>query len=79
AFLPTALFNYLGDKLAGTSLKVLHVGGESLNPLAQLPVETLFNQYGPTEATVCATQKTVLPNDVSIGAPISNTQLYVLD
>ncbi|MDO6706799.1 phosphopantetheine-binding protein, partial [Photobacterium sp. 1_MG-2023] len=53
--------------------------GESLNPLAQLPVETLFNQYGPTEATVCATQKTVLPNDVSIGKPISNTQLYVLD
>ncbi|WP_249199463.1 amino acid adenylation domain-containing protein [Photobacterium sp. GJ3] len=79
AFLPTALFNYLGDKLAGTALKVLHVGGESLNPLAQLPVETLFNQYGPTEATVCATQKAVLPNDVSIGKPISNTQLYVLD
>jgi amino acid adenylation domain-containing protein len=40
-----------------------------------------FNAYGPTEATVCATiaECTDTQNQLSIGRPIANTQVYILD
>ena len=40
-----------------------------------------FNAYGPTEASVCATIAKCTPNDqkLSIGRPIANTQIYILD
>ncbi|SIO25198.1 amino acid adenylation domain-containing protein [Singulisphaera sp. GP187] len=47
-----------------------------------LPATDLFNEYGPTEATVwctvhlCDHQETGI---VPIGRPIANTQIYVLD
>ncbi|MEH2050562.1 amino acid adenylation domain-containing protein [Nostoc sp.] len=40
-----------------------------------------FNAYGPTEASVCATTAKCTPLDqkISIGRPIDNTQIYILD
>ncbi|MEH1827041.1 MAG: amino acid adenylation domain-containing protein [Nostoc sp.] len=40
-----------------------------------------FNAYGPTEASVCATTAKCTPLDqkISIGRPIANTQIYILD
>ncbi len=40
-----------------------------------------FNAYGPTETTVCATIAKCTPLDekISIGRPIANTQVYILD
>ncbi len=41
----------------------------------------MINGYGPTETTVCATMSEPLSGQLSppIGAPIQNTQVYVLD
>jgi amino acid adenylation domain-containing protein/non-ribosomal peptide synthase protein (TIGR01720 family) len=40
-----------------------------------------FNAYGPTEASVCGaiTKCTPLDQKISIGRPIANTQIYILD
>jgi amino acid adenylation domain-containing protein/non-ribosomal peptide synthase protein (TIGR01720 family) len=40
-----------------------------------------FNAYGPTEASVCAATAKCTPLDqkISIGRPIDNTQIYILD
>lgn len=60
-------------------------GGEPLPPsLADelLPsVSELWNMYGPTETTVWSTCKQInmLGPFISIGHPIANTQIYILD
>ena len=60
-------------------------GGEALPaPLARALLERsrgVFNLYGPTETTVWSTAHRVTRDDdpVSIGRPIANTQVYVLD
>ena len=60
-------------------------GGEALprdlaDDLLQCGDE-LWNLYGPTEATIWSTVCRVLPSakPVTIGKPIANTQIYVLD
>ncbi|MBE8969648.1 amino acid adenylation domain-containing protein [Nostocales cyanobacterium LEGE 12452] len=72
-------------------LRTVIIGGEAVqlekvqhwhSCVAHLsPVSELFNTYGPTEATVVATLERLTPaaTSVSIGRPISNAQVYVLD
>jgi amino acid adenylation domain-containing protein len=66
-------------------LRVALTGGEALTPeLAHrmLPlVENLYNAYGPTETTVYSTAARIVevPARISIGSPIANTLVYVLD
>lgn len=71
------------------SLRVAVVGGEPCPPKLverhhrQLPHARLFNEYGPTEATIwstvheCATSNGDL--HVPIGKPIAGTRVYLLD
>lgn len=64
-------------------LRVL-CGGEPLAPeLARelLPrCKELWNMYGPTETTVWSTcSRVVDPDDIHIGSPIGNTQVYIVD
>jgi amino acid adenylation domain-containing protein len=86
-FLPTPLAEQV-IKLewpAALALRTLLTGGDRLHiyPPATLPF-TLVNNYGPTENTVVATscevpsggENTELP---SIGKPISNVEIYILD
>lgn len=67
------------------SLQCMMVGGEALPPtLAQkltgLVGGRLINMYGPTETTIWSTTQQISVNDqVSIGRPIANTTVYVLD
>ena len=63
--------------------EALIVAGES--PSAQL-VNTwsgkykMFNAYGPTEATVCASIGSMSPDSsVNIGKALTNTKIYILD
>ncbi|MEX0448014.1 amino acid adenylation domain-containing protein, partial [Xenorhabdus sp. SGI246] len=79
AFIPTALMNHFSAELFRSTLQVIHTGGETLNALSIPPHLTLFNQYGPTEFTVCASQNLLQGDDLSIGRGIDNTRLYVLD
>ncbi|MEH1900550.1 MAG: amino acid adenylation domain-containing protein [Nostoc sp.] len=72
-----------------TSLRIVIVAGEScpaelVQRHHQLPSKpSLFNEYGPTEGTVwssvyhCGSQQT--KGQVSIGQPIANTQIYLLN
>lgn len=65
-----------------TQLQAL-CGGEALTPAladALLPrVGALWNMYGPTETTVWSTVARVQPGAVSIGSPIANTSIRLLD
>jgi hypothetical protein len=68
----------------GRGLKVL-CGGEALSrPLATALLGTgaeLWNLYGPTETTIWSTVERVRGEDeeISIGRPIANTNVYILD
>ncbi|KPW23100.1 Non-ribosomal peptide synthetase SyfB, partial [Pseudomonas cannabina pv. alisalensis] len=91
-FLTTALFNQYVQLIpeALTGLRLLLSGGERADPasfralLAQAPGLRLLNVYGPTETTTFATACEVrglaeCAESVSIGRPIGNTRVYVLN
>ena len=87
SFLPTPLAEkvLLLDWPQNTALRILLAGGEKLqqHPLKSHPFK-LVNNYGPTENTVVTTsgyipvteQTDIAP---TIGRPIANTQIYILD
>lgn len=69
-----------------SGLRQLFIGGEAFpvalaERLASLVRGQLLNMYGPTETTIWSTTYHVNGehNDMSIGRPIANTQVYVLD
>ncbi len=79
------------EGMENSTLSGVIVGGEALTSshVEQLravhPHITIYNEYGPTEATIgCSvfeiTEKTILKKDnVSIGQPIRNTEIHILD
>jgi len=87
SFMPTPMVEALmGEEWpADMSLRALLTGGDKLHcrPSPALPFR-LFNHYGPTESTVVATWGVVSPEESStglpsIGHPIDNTQIYIVD
>ncbi|MEO8338251.1 MAG: amino acid adenylation domain-containing protein [Nitrospirota bacterium] len=90
-WVPSLYHAVLGEALSAQleSLRIVVTAGESL-PLELvrrhyqlLPFATLYNEYGPTEATVwCSVYQTTRQETgarVPIGKPIDRMQLYVLD
>lgn len=69
---------------ASPNLKAL-CGGEALSrDLADIltsKCSTVWNMYGPTETTIWSTVKQIQKGDelITIGRPIANTQVYILD
>ncbi len=68
------------------SLHTLMLGGESMPPALAREIKekltcTLVNMYGPTETTIWSStgEVTSVGNSVSIGRPIANTEMYILD
>ena len=85
SFLPTPLAEaVLSEPMpAGLALKYLLTGGDKLHgaPAPGLPFR-LYNHYGPTENTVVTTVAEIPPGingPPTIGRPIANTKVYVLD
>ncbi|MUG92982.1 amino acid adenylation domain-containing protein [Scytonema sp. UIC 10036] len=79
---PSALFLLPTSKLL--ALKTIIVGGEACSAALVdqwAKGRKFFNAYGPTEATVCTTiaECTISNGKPSIGRPIANTQVYLLD
>ncbi|MFF2555613.1 non-ribosomal peptide synthase/polyketide synthase [Nocardia sp. NPDC058058] len=90
-FVPAMLAVFLGELVAASArdmrLRLVFASGEALpaataQRLRALTGAALHNLYGPTEAAVDVTFHAVTDLDtevVPIGAPVSNTRLYVLD
>lgn len=61
------------------------VGGEVFSQELLALIQTtdkvaeVVNIYGPTETTICATTMRVEPNNIAIGKPIANAQIYIVD
>jgi amino acid adenylation domain-containing protein/FkbM family methyltransferase len=83
SFLPTPIAELaLNRGQLNTNLQALLIGGDRLNRV--LPSDVPFsvvNNYGPTETTVVATSGRIGPSTplLSIGRPIANTRVYILD
>ncbi|HXE43161.1 MAG TPA: amino acid adenylation domain-containing protein, partial [Candidatus Baltobacteraceae bacterium] len=87
AFVPTPIAETTFDEAwpQNISLRAMLTGGDKLHrpPPLNFPCK-LFNHYGPTENTVVTSWNLVPPDDTkmsspTIGRPIANTQVYVLD
>ena len=86
ATLPPALLSVISPD-ENWGLKTIIAAGEACNPKIVEKWEKgrrLLNAYGPTEATVCATiweydGAEEVGENVPIGKPIKNTEVYLLD
>lgn len=87
-FTPSKLKLILSDNISAPVLQKVNIvitGGEPLSPplLQQLRENTrarVYNVYGPTECTVYATVEDMTDkDDVTIGGPITNMQIYIMD
>jgi len=67
------------------TLKAIVLGGEVVDEalVSELRLHTdakIFNIYGPTETTVWSTNTEIIKNsEITIGKPIANTQIYIVD
>ncbi|WP_232665905.1 non-ribosomal peptide synthetase [Pseudonocardia sp. TRM90224] len=85
-FLPTALAQLMAEEEwpSDCDLRVVLTGGDRLHWPTRPQPWSLFNHYGPTEATVLAAAGPVERGTSDrefppLGSPIDNTRLHVLD
>jgi non-ribosomal peptide synthetase component F/acyl carrier protein len=84
---PSAITELLEAKGIPDSVRTINLAGEALPKklvrqlYEQTNVQQVFNLYGPSEDTTYSTFALVKPEEavVSIGHPIANTQVYILD
>ena len=85
---PSLVRTVLADEQGRAALarvSTLLVGGEPLSPalatdLLSLSGGELLNMYGPTETTVWSSVARITDgSDVTIGRPVANTQIYIVD
>ena len=67
------------------NLKAFQLGGEVFSSalyekLSKITSATMHNGYGPTEITACCSNKKVISsNEITIGKPLNNTNILILD
>ena len=85
---PSRLMYYLNNhsfRMSIFKLKIILSAGESLNPdvleiIHNFTTAKIYNGYGPSETTIGCTYSLVNNSKViTIGYPIANTQIYILD
>ncbi len=85
---PTKLKHYIENSKTGEFIKHIStfvLGGEVFTQeLFDLIRQynnnaNIYNIYGPTEDTICVLVDKIKDSDISIGNPIANTQVYILD
>ena len=84
---PTKMKSYIFNDSNLTflkSLKIIMLGGEEFSAelyqrLRRHTSAEIYNVYGPAETTVWSALKCVGNGNFSIGRPIANTQIYILD
>lgn len=83
---PSAIAELVRTDSVPRSVQVVNLAGEALlTSLAQrvydqTEIQKLYNLYGPTEYTTYATYSLVpRGGQVTIGRPLANTQVYILD
>lgn len=79
-----SLLATLGDPRQYPNIRSVFLGGESPNQtiLQEWWSEerSIYNCYGPTEATICASMASLKPNlPITLGEPMSNTQFLILN
>lgn len=68
-----------------SKIKVFLLGGEVFTSslytrMKNKTTGNIYNGYGPTEITACCSVKKIEnPNDITIGKPVNNTEIYILD
>lgn len=86
---PTKLQSYIGNSKTKKFLSKISsfvIGGEVFpkelyNAIRMYNTDIrIYNGYGPTETTLCVVAKELGKDfDITIGTPIANTQIYILD
>ncbi|MDN3379154.1 MULTISPECIES: MupA/Atu3671 family FMN-dependent luciferase-like monooxygenase [unclassified Pseudoalteromonas] len=71
-------------KIALDKLDTILVGGEALpehvaTELNETVGTRVFNMYGPTETTIWSTAKQISSSAISLGKPIANTSVFVMN
>ncbi|CAG8196796.1 unnamed protein product [Penicillium salamii] len=79
-----SLLATLGDPAQYQNVKYVFLGGESPSPRVLQDwwseERSIYNCYGPTEATICASMAELRPNrPITLGEPMSNTHLLILN
>ncbi|MCP1135854.1 amino acid adenylation domain-containing protein [Paenibacillus polysaccharolyticus] len=82
-FVPVTLKELLSYDEKPESLDIVIVAGDKLDDTLKLDILSkgyqLTNHYGPTEATVDSIVAICNPWSTTIGKPIANTRVYILD
>lgn len=66
------------------NVKVIQLGGEVFKPtlyneLKKYTSARIYNGYGPSECTACASNKLVTNDKITIGKPFLNTNIFIMN